>query len=161
MEQKYSTTFENAQVGDKVYSHTFGWGEIEYIEWETFFPIEVHFYDSGVSESFTFEGYCYDGLPVQSLFWDEVVIKAPTKPVGVKMINGVKVPDISIKPNVGESCYLPNPTSASLYSHHVYNDDIIANNHFSDNGLCYPYTEEGRRAAILHAKAMLNMSPLQ
>jgi hypothetical protein len=157
-------TFETAKIRDKVYSHTFGWGEIECIDRESFFPIEVRFPTSGVYETFTLEGYCYDGLPVQSLFWDEVDIEAPFKPlksVSVKTINGFEIPDISFTPDVGESCYLPDPTSASLYSHHVYRahrDGIVANKHLSSNGLCYPLKEEGRQAAILHAKAMLNLS---
>jgi hypothetical protein len=29
--------------------------------------------------------------------------------------------------------------------------------HLSDNNLCYPYTKEGKAAAILHAKAMLGI----
>jgi hypothetical protein len=74
------------------------------------------------------------------------------------MINGVKVPDISIKPYMGESCYIPFPTSKILYGHHVYHTGNETDSHLSDNNLCYPYTEEGKQAAILHTKAMLNMS---
>jgi hypothetical protein len=29
--------------------------------------------------------------------------------------------------------------------------------HLSTNGLCYPYTEDGRQAATLHTKAMLGI----
>jgi hypothetical protein len=32
------------------------------------------------------------------------------------------------------------------------------NNHLRDNNLCYPFTEEGKQAAILHAKAMLGIT---
>jgi hypothetical protein len=75
----------------------------------------------------------------------------------MKLVNGVEIPDISFKPNIGESCYLPFPTSSSLYSRHVYNHSNEITGHLSTNGICYPFTEEGREVAILHAKAMLGI----
>lgn len=78
----------------------------------------------------------------------------------VKIVHGVEVPDISIDLS-GETkrtdFYTPCTYLHKLYSlhsHHKYNDC----QHISDRGLCYPYTEEGRRAAILHAKAMLGIA---
>jgi hypothetical protein len=32
-----TTTFETAKVGDEVFSHTFGWGEVECIDPRSFF----------------------------------------------------------------------------------------------------------------------------
>jgi hypothetical protein len=154
-----TTTFETAKIGDRVYSHTFGWGSIECIDPESLFPIEVRFPNFGVYETFTLKGYCYDSLPVQSLFWDEVAIEAPVKPVSTKIINGVKVPDISFKPNVEERCYIPEITLVFYRSLCFYCCELY--NHLSDNGMCYPDTEEGKQAAILHTKAMLNMSSSQ
>jgi hypothetical protein len=152
-----TTTFENAKIGDKVFSHTFGWGEVECLDPQSFFPIEVRFSDSGVYEKFTFEGYCYDSVPVQSLFWNYVHIEAPTKPIVVKVINGVEVPNISFKPKLNEYYYTPMPNYPELY--HLMMDYYSnrLTDHLSVNNLCYPYTEEGKQAAILHAKAMLGV----
>lgn len=72
------------------------------------------------------------------------------------IVHGVEVPDLRFEPKVGEEYYLPYPlndqlcfsaTSATLTSHC----------HRVSNNLCYEHTEEGKQAAILHAKAMLGM----
>jgi hypothetical protein len=152
-----TTTFETAKIGNKVFSHTFGWGEIECIDLRSFFPIEVRFHESGVYETYTLEGYCYDDLPIQSLFWDKAEIKAPTKPADIKIINGIEIPDITFKPDLNVHYYTPMPTHPSL--HHLMNycsNEI--NNHLRNSDLCYPFTEEGKQAAILHAKAMLGIT---
>jgi hypothetical protein len=80
MEQNYSTTFENANVGDSVWSPTFGWGEITEIGMGGH-PIHVLFFHNYVSNSYTVEGYLSNELPIQSLFWDVVAFVAPAKPV--------------------------------------------------------------------------------
>jgi hypothetical protein len=145
-----TTTFETAQVGDKVYSHTFGWGEIESINHLCSYPLNVRFYDNEL-KCFTIEGYFRMDLQRQSLFWDMVDIPAPAKS---KIINGVEVPDISFTPREGESFYIPFPAILNMclrmycVSHPVYGD-------LAPRGLCYPDTEAGKQAAILHAKAML------
>jgi hypothetical protein len=79
-----TTTFEDAEEGDKVYSPTFGWGEIRYIHRDTNhvkeYPVDVRFFSRyGEDHSFTFKGYYYVDVPIQSLFWDEVAITAPIK----------------------------------------------------------------------------------
>jgi hypothetical protein len=151
-------TFETAKLGNKVFSHTFGWGEIEWIAHQAAFPIEVRFNDSGEYKKFTFTGHLYDSVPIQSLFWNYIHIEAPTKPIMVKVINGVEVPDISFKPRLNEYYYTPMPNYPELC--HLMMD-FYSNrltNHLSDNNLCYPFTEEGKQAAILHAKAMLGIS---
>lgn len=75
------TTFEDAKAGDQLWSVEFGWGEVVSRD--------------NVSKSFTvefngdeFETYCFKGSrkrplreKMQTLFWDEVVIEAPTKPL--------------------------------------------------------------------------------
>ena len=76
-----TTTFEDVKVGDQMWSVEFGWGEVV--------SRDI------VSECFTvefssdeFETYCFKGArkrplreKMQTLFWDEVVIEAPTKPL--------------------------------------------------------------------------------
>jgi hypothetical protein len=149
-----TTTFENAKVGDKVFSPTFGWGEIDHINMFSKHPINVRFFHDNASSGYTFEGYFYIDLPIQSLFWDRVDIEASVKPVGVKMVNGVEIPDISFKPKQGEQYYVPSPTYPDLY-HSSFFYSCEVDYYRSINGLCYPFTNEGKQAAILHTKAML------
>jgi hypothetical protein len=80
MEQKYSTTFEDAKIGDRVWSPTFGWGEIECLGRNNYHPIRVRFFHDRDNIGYTFKGHYYIDLPIQSLFWDEVAIVAPAKP---------------------------------------------------------------------------------
>jgi hypothetical protein len=75
-----TTTFETAEIGDSVFSHTFGWGEIIDVDDSEIYPILVKFHsDPGETRYFTFEGYHYKDTMLQSLFWDEVTIEAPKK----------------------------------------------------------------------------------
>jgi hypothetical protein len=149
------TTFENAKEGDMVYSPTFGWGEIECIDLFSRRPIHVRFFHDNNSSLYTLNGY-YSDLPIQSLFWDEVSIEAPKKPVGVKVVNGVEIPDISYIPDPHHHCNIPAPTRSALYERlRCYSNTHVA--HISAHGLCYPDTEKGKAAAILHAKAMLGI----
>lgn len=72
------TTFENAKVGDKVWSIQCGWGRISEIL-PGGYPITVEF------NPFKCDGFTYCGKfritdNDQSLFWDEVKIEAPVKP---------------------------------------------------------------------------------
>jgi hypothetical protein len=151
-----TTTFETAKVGDRVFSHTFGWGKIERVSMYTKHPINVRFsLDNSVS-SFTVEGYHRADLQIQSLFWDECTIEAPAKPITMKLIHGVEVPDISFNPTDGTAYYYP-ATNDDMYSTTTYYSKYLSDRFRSDNNLCYPYTKEGKQAAILHAKAMLGI----
>ena len=78
-----TTTFETAKVGDRVWSLQFGWGKISKInDYSCYssYPIDVEF-DSGGFIMFTLDGRLYKNHVMQSLFWDEVVIEVPTKPL--------------------------------------------------------------------------------
>jgi hypothetical protein len=152
-----TTTFETAKVGDRVYSIPFGWGEIEHIDEFSSYPINVHFFSDIVDiQYYTYQGYFHTDVPIQSIFWDEVYIEAPTKPVGVKVINGVEVPDISFKPTKGEVFLYPSIDCMSLHQIMTYNDDTWCK-FLSDNNLCYPYNAAGQETVILHTKAMLGI----
>jgi hypothetical protein len=95
-------------------------------------------------------------LQEQSLFWCEVISDVKKEPTPMKSINGVKVPDISFIPSYGDFCYLPVPIIPKLYiGTQCDNPDDIS--HLVENCLCYPFTEEGKSAAILHAKALLGV----
>jgi hypothetical protein len=152
-----TTTFESAKVGDRVYSIPFGWGEIREISADSQNVYYIHVYfDSRGYEHYTLDGYFHNITHIQSLFWDEVDIEAPTKPVVVKVINGVEVPDISFKPTVGEAFLYPSLECISLHQLMTYKDNTWCK-FLSENNLCYPYNAAGQEAVILHAKAMLGI----
>ena len=71
-----TTTFENAKVGDRVYHYKYGWSTITNIKKESDYPIIID-YDF----SFTYEGYADKSDKNRTLFWDEVTISPPTKPL--------------------------------------------------------------------------------
>lgn len=75
-----TTTFENAKVGDRVWHLHCKWGTIRAIRPDKFFPIEVK-YDTGGEGSFTLSGVELITNDVATLFWDEVTIIAPPKPL--------------------------------------------------------------------------------
>lgn len=76
-----STTFELACVGDKVwFIHTREWGTVAEVYPELPYTLKVHF-DGGGIVSFTLDGKEYTGQRFQSLFWDEIPIIAPSKPL--------------------------------------------------------------------------------
>lgn len=152
-----TTTFEDAKIGDKVYSSMFGWGEIIYIDESNRYPLGVRFLNTAIDNYyFTLEGFYHIDTPIQSLFWDEVKIEAPKKPIKMKLVNGVEVPDITFKPTSGEHFYHPSLDCMHLHKFAVYNDSVWCK-FLSDNKLCYPCDNNGRIAAVLHAKAMLGI----
>lgn len=75
------TTFENAKVGDMVWHLEKGWGVISYIG-KGVYPIVVDFDSRTRQKSFTYAGKSYNSTrAIQFLFWDEVEIVAPSKPL--------------------------------------------------------------------------------
>ena len=74
-----------------------------------------------------------------------------------KLIHGVEVPDISFVPGENEWCYFPDPADPELFCE-MYDKSPERYPHRVGYGLCYPYTEEGKQAAILRAKAMLGIA---
>ena len=75
-----TTTFETAKVGDRVWCVKAGWGEILDIDSLPSYPILVEFSDDEY-KTYTAEGFHVLGDVSQTLFWDEVKFKAPTKPI--------------------------------------------------------------------------------
>ena len=70
------TTFETAKVGDKVFHYKYGWKTISHIKEESSYPIIVD-YDF----SYTYNGFAEKTDLNPSIFWDEVVITPPEKPL--------------------------------------------------------------------------------
>lgn len=93
----------------------------------------------------------------RGLHW-RVTTKYRRKPK-THTVNGVEVPDLRFTPKIYEEYYFPSPDFPSLalrtranYAHFNASDE-----HRIKNGLCYEISEEGRQAAVLHAKAMLGI----
>ena len=75
-----TTTFETARIGDKVWGIRSGWGEIRATDNLGTYPIAVYFLN-GTFEAYTASGLCDEEDVAQTLFWDEVKIDAPHKPL--------------------------------------------------------------------------------
>lgn len=73
-------TFSNAKVGDRVWSFSNGFGVITGNYSGPIYPICVLFEDQ-VSETFNYSGRSLEKDKYQTLFWDEVVFEAPSKPL--------------------------------------------------------------------------------
>lgn len=71
-----------------------------------------------------------------------------------KLIHGVEIPDFDFIPKDGEQYCYPVINSPKLFGEFRYYGGEM-DTHLLRHGLCYPYTEEGREAVILHTKAML------
>ena len=74
------TTFETASIGDEVWCISMGWGTITNVLNVEDYPITVDF-ESGKQDSFTMEGRLYSDDLSPTLFWSEVRIVVPTKPL--------------------------------------------------------------------------------
>ena len=75
-----TTTFETAQVGDRVYDLDYGWCEIASIHQNSKHPININV-TKCCNKTYTYDGKCFDNQVTQCLFWDEVTISPPTKPL--------------------------------------------------------------------------------
>jgi hypothetical protein len=150
-----TTTFENAKAGDKVWSMTKGWGTIAQIEKGFSNPIKVDF-DNESFSFFNINGTYFDTDLNQTLFWDEIKFEAPPQPPQTKLVHGVEIPDISFNPKNGEDYYAIDLTDKRFYIEFQWRDDEMDFT-LCERDLCYPHTEEGKQAAILHAKAMLGI----
>jgi hypothetical protein len=153
-----TTTFENAKPGDRVWDICRGWGTVTANRFSgnlKSYSLDVEL-DEGTSNAFTIEGKggANDINPI--LFWNEVKIEAPEQPPRTKLIHGVEIPDISFQPKDNEEYYYPSPSCEDFYENTSY-EDYEADRHRANYGLCYPYTDEGKKVASLHAKAMLGI----
>lgn len=75
-----TTTFENAKVGDKVWSFRMGWGAVIEICKGVDFPIIVDF-EAGVRDTFTYCGKSQYKDVHPELFHSEVKFEVPPKPL--------------------------------------------------------------------------------
>ena len=77
----------------------------------------------------------------------------------MKFIYGVEIPVFEFIPKVGEKYYAPNLDVPEFFDHWLRSSECCAfTQRMIERGLLYPYTEEGKQAAILHAKVMLGIA---
>lgn len=74
------------------------------------------------------------------------------------IVHGVEVPDLRIKPQIGEEYWFPDASTEKLVYGTVYGYESTIDTHRVSNNLCYEPTEAGKQAAILHAKACLGIA---
>ena len=73
-----------------------------------------------------------------------------------KLIHGVEIPVFEFTPKVGEEYYVADVGTPEFFEQwHKPSEDSTSTQRMIERGLIYPYTEEGKQAAILHSKAML------
>lgn len=80
-----SDYFKDIKVDDRVWSSSYGWGTLSSIADNTEYPLVIYF-EYGEYEFYTRDGRVHIDSKVQSLFWDEIKLKAPPKPKQKKVI---------------------------------------------------------------------------
>jgi hypothetical protein len=150
-----STTFEKAQVGDKVWSVRYGHGIVAALYSDPDYPLVIKFTKFLNSKSYTLQGNEFHH-ELQTLFWQEIKFEVPKQPPRIKLINGIEVPDISFRPSINRNYFYPS-LEMDLYNSAFFVRGNKSDEFRVDNGLCYPYTPEGKEAAILHTKALLGV----
>ena len=75
-----TTTFENARIGDRVWCMRRGWGTVRKIDGDSLYPLKITYQHAAIG-SYTLDGLAHVEDITQTLFWDEVVFKAPSEPV--------------------------------------------------------------------------------
>lgn len=76
-----------------------------------------------------------------------------------KLIHGVEVPVFEFTPKVGEEYYVADVGTPEFFEQwHKPSEDSTSTQRMIERGLIYPYTEDGKQAAILHSKAMLGIA---
>lgn len=80
-----TTTFESVQIGDAVWDIQHGWGTVYAVIPNDDFPIKISFDSFEESYSYSGQAWAWIGSSTlsQTLFWGEVVIEAPVKPLPV------------------------------------------------------------------------------
>lgn len=89
-----------------------------------------------------------------SPMWEDIT--EYRRKIKTHIIHGVEIPDLRVSLKSGDNFYLANPTSPELTTLYWFDGDI-KDEIWVERGLTYQPTEEGKQAAIIHAKAMLGM----
>lgn len=74
-----------------------------------------------------------------------------------KKINGHKIPNITFTPKNDQEFIAP-AINVDLCLHGFSNTESRWVSYYIENDMCYPNTEEGKAAAVLHSKALMDYS---
>lgn len=74
------TTFENAKVGDKVWSVRKGWGKVVDVDTSETYSVKVEFAKIWPMLSYTIDGKYSKTDMYRELFWNEVKFEIPERP---------------------------------------------------------------------------------
>lgn len=75
-----------------------------------------------------------------------------------RSVHGVEIPVFDFSPKGGEYFYVVNVGLPEFFeTSYRVSEECTYTQRMLERGLLYPYTEEGKQAAILHAKAMLGL----
>lgn len=73
-------------------------------------------------------------------------------------VHGVEIPVFEFTPKVGERYYTANVGLPEFFEDgYKTSEDCTFTQRMIERGLLYPFTEEGKQAAILHSKSMLGI----
>jgi hypothetical protein len=163
-----STTFEEAQVGDAVWSVRFGHGTIDSIYNDPNRPLVIRFSKYAHPRSYTVQGQEFPN-ELQTLFWQEIKFEAPTKPLSMKHLYSVE-PDNQNRILFWQETIYESPEQSSRtfrpevhrYYYYPSLDLIVHDRTFlaeddKTDDTCYPCTPEGRKAAVLRIKTLLGV----
>jgi hypothetical protein len=151
-----STTFEETQIGDKVWSASHGNGVVYSLltppEYNGPYPIEVLFdTNPDISVSYTVLGQeVIDQNRV--LFWQET--KAPEHLPRTRLINGIEVPNVHFRLELYRYYYYPS-LDLIIRDRTFLIEGDKTNESSAVDGLCYPYMPENKEAAMSYTKTLL------
>lgn len=94
------------------------------------------------------EAHKHRGTIHESIQIEEPIIK-------IKLIHGVEIDDISFTPSGYERYYTPSIASESYYECFINDAGTTIHRVLASRQLCYPFTDEGKQAAIKHTKILL------
>jgi len=109
---KSSTNFENAQVGDTVWSSEYGWGNVVVVNKTSIsMPLIVKFKNARITEGYNLNGVRNSFIFSKStLFWTDVGTLLSSELITEQMISSMLTQDptnktIDISPTIGDSTY--------------------------------------------------------
>jgi hypothetical protein len=170
-----STTFEDAQVGDRVWSVSLGHGVVvDSIDIDPNYPLVIKFTNFINTISYTLQGQEFLNES-QTLFWQEIKFEAPSKPPIIKHVYNVE-PDNQNRVLFWQEIISEAPEQSSpntyfrseIHRYYYYPslDLVVCDKTLLEDSkpddlnvtnTCYPCTPEGRKAALLHIKTLLGI----
>jgi hypothetical protein len=152
------TTFEEAKIGDKVWSVSYGCGVVCSLlappEYNGPYPIEVLF-DANPDISVRYTVLGQESIDQNRvLFWQE--IKEPEYIPRTRLINDIEVPNVHFRLELYRYYYYPSLDLIIRDRTFLIEDDKTNENNAID-GICYPYIPENKKVAISYTKSLFRI----